>query len=82
MSELALRLIEENKYTQAKTLDLSNCGMTEIPSLIIEMGWIEELIICGDAYYDFEKKAIIATKNGGGKNNFSRYLLASKICSN
>ncbi len=31
MSELALRLIEENKKTKAKSLDLGNCGLTEVP---------------------------------------------------
>ena len=31
MSELALRLIEECKKTKSKTLDLGNCGLTEVP---------------------------------------------------
>lgn len=31
MSELALRLIEENKKTKAKSLDLGNCGLIEVP---------------------------------------------------
>ncbi len=30
MSELALRLIEENKKTRATFLDLGNCGLTEV----------------------------------------------------
>jgi hypothetical protein len=30
MSELALRLIAENKKTKAKSLDLGNCGLTEV----------------------------------------------------
>jgi len=31
MSELALRLIEENKKTRDIFLDLGNCGLAEVP---------------------------------------------------
>jgi hypothetical protein len=34
MSELALRLIEENKKNRATFLDLGNCGLTEVPEEI------------------------------------------------
>ncbi len=37
MSELALRLIEENKKTRAPFLDLGNCGLTEVPTEIGEL---------------------------------------------
>ena len=43
VSELALRLIEENKKTRAKFLDLGNCGLTEVPAEIGELVWLEEL---------------------------------------
>lgn len=43
MSELALRLIEENKKTRATFLDLGNCGLTEVPEEIRELVWLEEL---------------------------------------
>lgn len=43
MSELALRLIEENKKTRATFLDLGNCGLTEVPEEIGELVWLEEL---------------------------------------
>jgi internalin A len=45
MSELALRLIAENKKTKAKTLDLGNCGLTEVPEEVGELVWLEELYI-------------------------------------
>jgi len=37
MSELALRLIEENKKTRATFLDLGNCGLNEVPEEIGEL---------------------------------------------
>ena len=43
MSELALRLIEENKKTRATFLDLGNCGLTKVPEEIGELFWLEEL---------------------------------------
>lgn len=45
MSELALQIIAENKKSKAKTLDLGNCGLTEIPAEALECEWIEELIL-------------------------------------
>lgn len=43
MSELALRLIAENKKTRATFLDLGNCGLTEVPDEIGELVWLEGL---------------------------------------
>jgi hypothetical protein len=40
MSELANKLIEENKRTKATTLDLKNCGLSEIPAESVNwFGW-------------------------------------------
>lgn len=72
MSELALKLIEENRNTKAPTLDLSNCGMTEIPAQLTELLWLEELFIAGDKYYDASKREFIQTKNKEKKNHCSR----------
>jgi len=47
VSELALRLIEENKKTRATFLDLDNCGLTEVPTEIGELVWLEELSFFG-----------------------------------
>ncbi|MDD5322392.1 MAG: hypothetical protein PHD43_17620 [Methylococcales bacterium] len=38
MSELALKLIAENKRTRSPFLDLGNCGLTEVPEEIGELG--------------------------------------------
>jgi internalin A len=45
MSELALKLIAENKKTKATSLDLGNCGLTEWPEELFECVWLEELIL-------------------------------------
>lgn len=43
MSELALKLIAENKKTRATFLDLGNCGLTAVPDEIGELVWLEAL---------------------------------------
>lgn len=43
MSELARQLIEENKRTKAKFLDLGKCGLTEPPAAVGELVWLESL---------------------------------------
>ncbi len=48
MSELALKLIAENKAKHARgedarVLDLGNCGLTEVPEEVGELVWLEEL---------------------------------------
>lgn len=43
MSELALKLIAENKMTRSPFLDLGNCGLTHIPEELAELEWLEEL---------------------------------------
>ncbi len=48
MSELALKLIAENKAKHAqgedaRSLDLGNCGLTEVPEEVGELVWLEKL---------------------------------------
>lgn len=43
MSELALRLIAENKLTKRKSLNLGNCELTAVPVEIAELVWLEVL---------------------------------------
>lgn len=45
MSEQALRLIAENKKTRSTTLDLGNCGLTDLNDVpeLFELEWLEEL---------------------------------------
>ena len=47
MSELARKLIAENKRTRAANLDLGNCGLTELPDEVGELEWLEELSFAG-----------------------------------
>ncbi|MCX7111533.1 MAG: TIR domain-containing protein [Proteobacteria bacterium] len=72
MSELALRLIEENKKTRATFLDLGNCGLTEVPEEIGELVWLEELSFTRERT-DWYNRAWISTKtqNTGSANNIA-----------
>jgi internalin A len=47
MSELALQRIREAKEQRLTSLDIGNCGLTEIPDEVFELTWLEELIIGG-----------------------------------
>lgn len=50
MSELALKLIAENKAKHARgedarVLDLGNCGLTEVPEEVFALTWLECLVL-------------------------------------
>ena len=52
MSELAQKIIKENKEKHARgenatVLDLGNCGLTEFPEEALECVWVEELVLSG-----------------------------------
>ena len=71
MSELALRLIEENKKTKAKSLDLGNCGLTEVPEEVGELVWLEELILSNKwTQFNFKTKNwyVLESQNNGKRN--------------
>ncbi len=44
MSKLALKRINEAKQKRSKKLDLSGCGLTELPDELFELTWLEEFI--------------------------------------
>ncbi len=62
MSELALKLITENKAKHAygedaRVLDLGNCGLTEVPVEVGELVWLEDLILSNGWWeYNIEKR--------------------------
>lgn len=72
MSELALKLIAENKRTRSPFLDLGNCGLTEIPAEIGELVWLEVLSFASqwwffdDIEWEFKK-----TQNNGKANQLA-----------
>lgn len=45
MSEFALKLIAKEKQKRTGTLNISNCGLTEIPAEVAEMTWLYMLIV-------------------------------------
>ena len=60
MSELALQIIRENiekheRGEDARTLDLGNCGLTELPEEVGELIWLEELYLSKDWYHWVKK---------------------------
>jgi len=73
----ALQLIRENQEKHARGkgathLDLGNCGLTELPDVLFECVWLEELILSNVwEEYDFEKKKwqTKESQNKGSKNN-------------
>ncbi len=68
MSELALRLIAENKKTRATFLDLGNCGLTEVPDEIGELVWLEGLSFASHWWDDEEQ---YNTQNSAAANNIT-----------
>jgi len=71
MSQLALQLIAEAKRTNAKVLDLGNCGLTELPNELFELTQLEELNLC-NRYWDYKKRKYIESNNQGDLNQLSR----------
>jgi internalin A len=72
MSELALKLIAENKITEDPFLDLGNCGLVNyLPDELSDCVWLERLNL-GAYYYDKVNRKWIGTNNGGNINSFTR----------
>ena len=78
MSELALKLITENKKTRSPFLDLGNCGLTEVPEEIGELVWLEELSFASD-WTSFDSKEWVTknSQNTGSKNKITRLASAT-----
>ncbi len=74
-SDYVLKIINEAKRTNAKEINLSNCGLTELPEELFELTDLESLILCD--YYDLEKKYHFKSENFLEKNKI--VLLSSKI---
>ena len=75
MSRLALQLIQQAKQNQSKTLDLTNCGLSEIPPAVFELIWLEALIFSDYYQWNQKKKVWIEVKsqNQGKENKISNY---------
>ncbi len=78
MSDLALKCIRENiekhrRGEDARSLDLGNCGITEVPSQIGECTWLEELILSDEYWYwDGKKWQGHKSQNTGRSNNVTQ----------
>ncbi len=71
MSQLARQLIAENKRTQAKSLDLGNCRLTDLEKQVPELFecvWLEELYLC-NRHWDAKKQEWVESSNKNGQDN-------------
>jgi len=69
MSELALKLIAENKRTRSTFLDLGNCGLTAVPKEIAELPWLESLTFATDwSEWDGRELQLKLSRNQGPQN--------------
>ena len=48
MSDLATRLIAENKRTRAPFLDLGKCGLVALPAEVADLVWLESLSLADE----------------------------------
>lgn len=78
MSELALRRIEECKKTKSKSLDLGNCGLTEVPEEVGELVWLEEMYLSNGSGRHRKLYEISALNN---LINLRRVILSESIVS-
>jgi internalin A len=70
MSELALKLIAENKITKDPFLDLGNCGLVgRLPDELFDCVWLKKLNL-GEYYRDKANQKWINSVNEGEKNTF------------
>src|SRR5688500_5521614 len=69
MSDLARKLIAENKKTQRTFLDLGNCGLTELPAKVGELVWLESLCVAAQ-WFEWKGRgwAYHRTENTGDQN--------------
>jgi small GTP-binding protein len=74
MSELAIKLIRNEKEERTGKLDLGNCGLTDFPEELFELDWLEELNFCNE-YEDNEQQKWIKSPNKGGNNYINRTYL-------
>ncbi len=65
MSELAKRVIAENKRSKDRFLDLGNCGLAKIPAEVGELLWLEGLSL-GSQLYNWD---LGWTEDWSEKNN-------------
>jgi Leucine-rich repeat (LRR) protein len=80
MTEYAKNVIEQNKRTQNPTLDLGNCGLTELPDLS-GMDWVDTLILSTlwSEYDDTKQEWIIYESQHNISNNRFENTQGSRI---
>src|ERR1700752_1417921 len=75
MSELAVQLIAKNKRSQARFLDLGNCGLSEVPAEVGKLIWLESISFASRWYeWDGQRWQEKTSPNPGDENNRLRDL--------
>lgn len=73
MSELALELIAKEKQERTGTLNISFCGLTEIPAEVAEMTWLHTLIVSNLTFIKINGKWV-ENLNRGEQNSIDNLL--------
>jgi Leucine-rich repeat (LRR) protein len=72
MSDLAMRLIAENKRTRDTFLDLGNCGLRKVPGEVGELVWLEDLSFASRWFeWDGRKWQQKESRNTGEQNQLT-----------
>ncbi len=84
MSDLAIKLISENKKTRNLKLDLGHCGLTRLPQELNECIWLETLILSNSWYgtIDYDKNRIDFnySENSGKHNHITSIEGIENLC--
>ncbi len=79
MSELALKLIAEEKKNKTGKLDLGRCGLNNyLPEELFDLTWLKELVVSG-FYLDLSNGTIFRSKSNDEENKFNDYDLPNKL---
>ncbi len=78
MSELALELIAKEKQERTGTLNISFCGLTEIPAEVAEMIWLHTLIIGNPSYIRLTREWV-ENPNQGKQNSIADLTLLAQL---
>ncbi|MBK8454247.1 MAG: COR domain-containing protein [Thiofilum sp.] len=74
MSELALRLIRKAKEKRLTSLDLGNCGLTELPDELFELTWLETLILSNEHWFWNDERKLWSQQKSLNHNVPNRFF--------
>ena len=69
-TDLIYILIEKEYQERTCKLDISNCGLTNLPEELFEIVWLEELVV-SNRMWNFRQRSWVKSKNKGTPNRLS-----------